>query len=271
MASCATSESNTRDLSFPKDNEINGLTLGSVGSSTTIENVMVSNTLDDCFEWFGGSVNGKWLVCNNAGDDMFDMDQGYVGNLQFLFGRQVTPLSSNPNGFECDSSSGGDTPVTKPNVSNVTLCGTKSAGSAVAYGAVLRENLEGKYMNMIVTGFDIGVDARDDFGDLTSPKTDITDSVFFGNFAHNISDPSEKDNDKGFDENAWIKAASRNNSEADPKLGDCNAVTPSPFPATTIAGGSPGNGLDSKATYRGAFRDATDNWLKGAWVDWAVN
>ncbi|MEZ4221301.1 MAG: hypothetical protein R3B13_10240 [Polyangiaceae bacterium] len=253
------------------DNEINGLTLGSVGSKTVLENIMISNTLDDCFEWFGGTVNGKYLVCNNGGDDMFDMDQGYSGNLQFLFGRQVTPLSSNPNGFECDSDNGGATPVSKPNVSNVTLCGTGSAGTDVAFGGVLRENLEGKYMNLLITKFDIGIDARDDFGTVGSPKTDITHSVFFGNFAHNISDPSEADNDNGFDENAWIKDSSRNNSEADPQIGDCSAATPAPQPASMIAGGTPGAGMETSATYVGAFKDGSDNWMTGLWISWAKN
>ena len=253
------------------DNEINGLTLGSVGSKTVVENVMISNTLDDCFEWFGGTVNGKWLVCNNGGDDMFDMDQGYSGNLQFLFGRQVTPLSSNPNGFECDSDNGGATPVSKPKVSNVTLCGTGAAGTDVAFGAVLREGLEGNYMNMILTKFDVGLDARDDFGTLAAPKTDITNSVFFGNVAHNIADAGETDNDNGFDETAWIMDPLRKNSEADPKLGDCAAVTPAAQPAAMIPGGTPGADMDATATYVGAFKDGSDSWMSGLWVNWAKN
>ena len=162
-------------------------------------------------------------------------------------------------------------PASKPNVSNVTLCGTGAAGTDVAFGGVLRENLEGNYMNMIITKFDIGIDARDDFGTVAAPKTDITHSVFFGNFAHNISDAGETDNDNGFDENAWIKDASRMNSETDPAIGDCAAATPAPQPSAMIAGGTPGGGLDASATYIGAFKDGSDNWMSGLWVDWAKN
>ena len=232
---------------------------------------MVSNTLDDGFEWFGGTVNGKWLVVNNAGDDMFDMDQGYRGNLQYLFGRQVNNLSSNPNGFECDSDLGGKTPVTKPNISNVTLCGAGTAGVNVAFGGVFRENLEGNFMNMIITKFDVGVDARDGFGTPASPKVKLTNSVFFGNFAHNISNPAETDNDSGFDEAAWIKDAAAKNSETAPALGDCAAATPMPYPATTIAGGAPGGGLDAAGSYVGAFKDGSDAWMTGLWIDWSPN
>ncbi len=249
-------------------NEINGLTMGSVGSGTQIDHVMVSNTLDDGFEWFGGGFTATHLVVNNAGDDMFDMDQGFVGTLQFLYGRQVNNLSSNPNGFECDSSNSGDLPATNVTISNVTLCGTGSAGLDVAFGAVLRENLQGSYQNMVITGFDIGIDARDDAGTPAAPKVTITDATFFGNFTNNIADPGETDNDMGFDELAWINEANRNNDEADPGV-TCGV---DPRPAAQVAGSAPvGAGLDTSAAYRGAFADASDPWMTGAWVDFSTN
>lgn len=253
------------------DNEINGLTMGSVGSGAEIGHVMVSNTLDDCFEWFGGTVSGSHLVCNNGGDDMFDMDQGWRGNLQFLFGRQVNPVSGNPNGFESDGDKGGATPVTRANVSNVTLCGAGTGGIDIAYGAVLRELLEGRYDNRIVMGFDIGVDARDDFGTVSSPKVELTNSIFFGNTFANVADAAETDNDMGFDENAWVAQASRSNTENDPGVSCGPTGTPDPRPAARISGGAPTGGLDAKADYRGAFADASDGWMTGLWVDWSTN
>ena len=257
------------------DNEINGLTLGSVGSGTQLSYVMVSNTLDDGFEWFGGGMTAHHLVVNNAGDDMFDVDQGFQGDLQFLFGRQVTPLTSNPNGFECDSSNAGDMPTTTVNISNVTLCGLGTAGANETYGGVLRENLEGTYMNMIITGFDFGIDARDDFGTPAAPKVNLTDSTFFGNFTSNISNHANEtgadDNDMGFDEEAWFNDAARNNDTTDPGFSCGPSGTPDPRPAAEIAGGTPTGANDASATYRGAFKDASDNWMTGAWVDWSAN
>lgn len=47
---------------FMKDKEINGITFGSVGSGTTIDHLQVSYSNDDSYEWFGGSVNCKYLV-----------------------------------------------------------------------------------------------------------------------------------------------------------------------------------------------------------------
>ena len=254
------------------DNEINGLTLGSVGSGTTIDHIMVTNTLDDGYEWFGGTVNADHLISNNAGDDMFDMDQGFQGHLQFLFGRQVVPLSSNPNGFECDSSIDGATPVSRPTVSNVTLCGLGSvATSGEIIGAVFRERLEGNYSNLIITGFERGVDTRDDFGTVADPHVEVTGSIFFDNFVNNIApdETGDADNDNGFDEVAWITDSSRHNSEDDPGFSCGPSGTPEPYPSSRIDGVTPGSGLDASADYTGAFEDANDDWMTGAWIDWS--
>ena len=62
-------------------NEINGLTLGGVGTGTVIENIEVVSNQDDGVEWFGGSVNTTNLVVWNVGDDAVDTDQSWGGTL----------------------------------------------------------------------------------------------------------------------------------------------------------------------------------------------
>jgi hypothetical protein len=62
-------------------NEINGLTLGGVGSGTVIENVEIVANQDDGVEWFGGTVNVKNLVVWNTGDDAIDGDMAWTGTL----------------------------------------------------------------------------------------------------------------------------------------------------------------------------------------------
>ena len=69
-------------------NDINGLTLGGVGSETVIEYVEVVSCEDDGFEIFGGTVNCRFLVSAFNGDDAFDFENGYTGNIQFLVGIQ---------------------------------------------------------------------------------------------------------------------------------------------------------------------------------------
>jgi hypothetical protein len=112
---------------YALDNEINGLTLGSVGRGTTIDHVQVSYTGDDSFEWFGGSVNCKYLVAFHGWDDDFDTDNGFSGKLQFLLSVRDPKIAdqSNSNGFESDNNSNGSTqtPNTKCVFSNVTVIG----------------------------------------------------------------------------------------------------------------------------------------------------
>jgi hypothetical protein len=96
-------------------NELNGITLGGVGDGTTFEYIEVYCNFDDGIEWFGGTVNGKYLACFFIGDDNFDVDQGYTGQNQFLFA--ISPFftetdagaygsKSGDKGFECDGVDG---------------------------------------------------------------------------------------------------------------------------------------------------------------------
>jgi hypothetical protein len=73
--------------------EINGLTLASVGSGTTIENIEIVACADDAIEVFGGTVNLKRISQIFGNDDMFDYDLGWTGKAQFLFGMKA-PWSS---------------------------------------------------------------------------------------------------------------------------------------------------------------------------------
>lgn len=112
---------------YAVDNEINGLTLGSVGRGTTIDHVQVSYSGDDAFEWFGGTVNCKNLISYCNWDDDFDTDNGFSGKLQFLLGVRDPRIAdqSNSNGFESDNNASGSTsePITSAVFSNVTLIG----------------------------------------------------------------------------------------------------------------------------------------------------
>ncbi|UCS94887.1 hypothetical protein KZP23_07710 [Echinicola marina] len=62
-------------------NEINGLTLGAVGTATKIENIEVISNQDDGIEWFGGTVSVKNVVFWNVKDDAVDADQAWNGTL----------------------------------------------------------------------------------------------------------------------------------------------------------------------------------------------
>jgi hypothetical protein len=68
--------------------EINGLSLYGVGRETEIHHIESMNAFDDGVEWFGGTVNTKYMVVWSCGDDSFDSDEGYRGKAQFLFSVQ---------------------------------------------------------------------------------------------------------------------------------------------------------------------------------------
>lgn len=89
-------------------NEINGLTLGGVGTGTVIDHVEVVANQDDGIEWFGGSVSVTNAVVWNCGDDGLDTDQGWSGTCSNFF--VVTCTNS---GMELDGPEG--TPLTNGN------------------------------------------------------------------------------------------------------------------------------------------------------------
>lgn len=71
------------------DNEINGITFGGVGFGTTVEFVEVYCNADDAFEWFGGTVNTRYLISLFNNDDSFDIDEGFTGLGQFWFSMMI--------------------------------------------------------------------------------------------------------------------------------------------------------------------------------------
>ncbi|MEW5845658.1 MAG: T9SS C-terminal target domain-containing protein [Bacteroidota bacterium] len=149
-------------------NEINGLTMGGVGSGTTIEYVQVSYGRDDSYEWFGGNVNAKYLVSYRGGDDDFDTDNGYSGRVQFgliLRGPEEADKSDASNGFESDNDASGssNSPLTSVKFSNITILGpyaTKTQANVNPnhkYGLRLRRNTRLSLYNSIIAGFNTGI------------------------------------------------------------------------------------------------------------------
>ncbi|MGM9802772.1 MAG: hypothetical protein ACI308_01195 [Muribaculaceae bacterium] len=121
---------------FQKDKEINGLTLGAVGSGTQIDHVQVSYSNDDSFEWFGGAVNCKYLVAYKGWDDDFDTDNGFSGNVQYGLVVRDSRIAdtSQSNGFESDNCADGALvePFTVATFSNITFVGPKVLDSQFA-------------------------------------------------------------------------------------------------------------------------------------------
>lgn len=116
---------------FDTDKEINGITFGSVGSGTTVDHLQVSYSNDDSFEWFGGSVNCKYLVAYKGWDDEFDTDNGFGGLVQYGLSIRDPRIAdtSQSNGFESDNNASGaeTTPFTTATFKNITFIGPRTA------------------------------------------------------------------------------------------------------------------------------------------------
>jgi hypothetical protein len=130
---------------YQPNQEINGLTMGSVGRGTVLEFIQCSYINDDAFEWFGGTVNAKWLISYRNVDDDFDTDNGYSGNVQFGLIVRDPNLADNPavstsEGFESDNNAGGTalTPLTSAIFSNITMVGPYRGASTNSVAAGYR-------------------------------------------------------------------------------------------------------------------------------------
>ncbi|MEO6328312.1 MAG: hypothetical protein ABIO55_05245 [Ginsengibacter sp.] len=171
---------------FSPNNEINGLTLGSVGNGTQIDYVQVSYSNDDSYEWFGGSVNCQHLIAYRGLDDDFDTDFGYHGLVQYGLGVKDPDISDDPNvstseGFESDNEGSGTTegfyPKTSASFYNITQIGafrctgnngTGTTPNATGFrrGARIRRNSDLKIVNSILMnnwrGFQIVINPASD-------------------------------------------------------------------------------------------------------------
>ena len=124
-------------------NEINGLTLGGVGSGTVIENVEVVANQDDGIEWFGGAVSVKNALVWNAGDDAIDTDQAWSGTLDNFI---VITGGETDHALEIDGPEG--SALGAHTIKNGTI-----KGNGVAELGDFRDGARGTFENIYFFGF----------------------------------------------------------------------------------------------------------------------
>merc|ERR1719231_219032 len=127
------------------DNEINGITFGGVGSGTTVEYCEVALNVDDGFEFFGGTVNAKYLSTLFVGDDAFDTDKGYKGSMQYLYA-----MIGNEGNHGCEmDGNNADATKSAPSVMGMTLVGCNSNVKPDSL-LRLREATAGRFANVLL-------------------------------------------------------------------------------------------------------------------------
>ncbi len=137
----------------PND-EINTFTWGGCGTDTTSEYLQAHYGLDDNFEWFSGTNDGKYLVSTYPRDDHFDGQIGWTGRVQFFVG--VGNADNTNRGIEMDNNENdfGATPVSNPKFYNGTFLGVgdlydQGVDEGTVAAIFLRRGTGGAYNNII--------------------------------------------------------------------------------------------------------------------------
>jgi len=273
------------------NNEVNAITLASLGTGTVMHHVQTKFNLDDGFEWFGGGANLKYGIVYGTDDDDFDGSFGWNGSVQFIAGIK---RNGGDNGLEFDNSEPGlhpldSLPRTNQNVFNFTLIGALSAGtgSAAGEGGQIRRGAAGNWRNGIVenwlgNGWEI-----DDADSMCAILADgnIHDGISFANnapFDANQSvrtcvAPVPSRSTEGFltienlNNELVVAGTSTTSRLLSFTPGDANFLRPDAG-LVGAALANPGGFFDA-ANYRGAVdpNAATANWLNASWVSWRDN
>lgn len=262
-------------------NEINGLTMGAVGRGTTIEYVEVYANVDDSFEWFGGSVNTRYLVSAFPGDDSFDYDEGWTANNQFWFAIH-DPFEGGGRLGEHDGGTVPEDglPFAIPVIYNVTYIGAGNTENPQGDGAeaiIFRDNAGGKYYNSIITEYNGGNGGRIlTIEDLASgadsrERLEEGDLVLNNNIWWLFGAGSNIDNliPQEFARNYFTNPAN-NNQLIDPQLNNISRepdgnLDPRPNSSGPAASGAivPTDPYFQTTSYFGAFDPNAPLWTKG--------
>jgi len=135
---------------FAANREVNSFTFQGVGDGTTVHHIQAYRGKDDGVEFFGGTVNVKYLVVTEGGDDAVDWDLGYSGHLQYGlvfngvgFGEDFgIEGANNPQSFDA-------LPRATPSVANFTFLGNGRGSSGIQF----KQGSGGLIYNTIVAGY----------------------------------------------------------------------------------------------------------------------
>lgn len=261
-----------------KDNELNSLTFNAIGSGTKVDHVQAHLGTDDSFEWFGGTVDAKYLISTGGQDDCFDWDFGYRGRAQFLACVQDDFVKGD-NGIEADNNATTTNaePYSDPVFSNVTLVG-KSVAGAVGRGMLLRRGTRGKVYNALITGFPgagLDLDGSQTVTNAQDGTLNVMNSIFANakNFAEGDDEDKGTEGQDGYkkgdkiDEKTWAMDASRGNQEVSPDMVKLASIAIGSVDVKQLAGSAgltgakiPEDAFFEKVSFIGACGETCDEF-----------
>lgn len=256
-----------------ENNEINGLTLGGVGSGTTIEYVEVISNLDDGFEFFGGTVNCKFLAAAFCGDDAFDFDEGYRGKGQFWLAIQAAALGDNLAEHDGGTNPVNGEPYCIPEIYNATYIGNGQLNSSNLI--LFSDDAGGKYYNSIFINQIEGIEieyidgVNDSYTQFTNENLIFENNLFYqieNNSSSNILSAFNVSGDALNAQQATLQDyfLTAHNEVIDPGITITETdydVIPSGDVESDLAS-YPDEWYDA-VTYKGAFDPTGSNWLEG--------
>ena len=244
------------------ENELNGIAFQGVGSGTTVEYIQVHLNADDGVEFFGGTVNAKYIVLTGTGDDALDWTQGWTGKVQHVLIKSYA--DDGDQGIEADNNGDDNTatPRALPTLANMTLLGSGNDD----VGILLREGTGANIFNSISTGWGehcVDIDNTETFNFAGAPgartgNLTMTNSIVFGCtqglYSEDAADP--------WPVSDWYTEQA-GNITSDPLLGGLTGLEPQAgSPALVGIDVTPPDAFFDTVNYLGGF-DPVDNWAAG--------
>ncbi|NBB93471.1 MAG: hypothetical protein GVY32_09925 [Gammaproteobacteria bacterium] len=237
---------------FSEENELNGIAFQGVGDGTTVEYIQVHLNEDDGVEFFGGTVNARYLVLTGIGDDSLDWTQGWQGKVQYVIAKQYN--DNGDQGIEADNNGDANDslPRAKPILANMTYIGQSNTD----IGILLREGTGAEIANSIVTGFgEFCLDIDNESTFLNEDNLSIVNSVV-GGCAETFSEDAED----LFSVAEWF-FSDPNNVEANPNLN--NYMLNAGSPAIGIGAVPFQDDFFDNVDYAGAVSPTGADWTTG--------
>ena len=271
------------------------------GAPLLVDHLQVSYSNDDSYEWFGGTVNCKYLVAYKGWDDEFDTDNGFSGTVQYGLSIRDPRIAdtSQSNGFESDNNAGGaeTTPFTSATFRNITFIGPRTAKNSdfvnsadyITAGSVfpdngsklglfqaamqIRRSSRLNVFNTLAVGYPVGLIVDGEKGNSVKYAKEgrfALKNIIFSNMGVIGTDKNKEYSDYLFD---YATGMEDRNSVSYSHSFFCSEPTNREMSEAALNLTDPkGTGQnycpsvmlsDGAGDYIGAFRDVNDNWLDG--------
>jgi hypothetical protein len=253
------------------DNELNGITFGGVGSGTTVEYLQVHKNADDGVEFFGGSVNLRYVVLTGIQDDSVDWDNGFTGKMQYVLVKHAADNSDANRGIEGDGDGGTGTIFSNPTIANMTIIGNTFDGEDDSEGVLLRDQTNAQLYNFVVTGPTgmgecLEADLTDDADTTLLANMDgtATPQMTFETSVIACDEAVKNSSGSAFDTVAWFTGQTGNTVSTGGQAAVLNGIytidTTTPTDASTV------DSFFMATDFIGAVKDADNDWT----ADWTV-